>query len=238
MKIQKLIILPALLVFLVLSGFNYYLQILPSEERRVPDFSGLSIAVPGEVFLVQGQTQKLVVEGTERVLDNLITEVRGGQLSIRMPNRWNFRRNDRLKVYVTMPEIKNLTLSGSARLNAESPVRAGNISITISGSGRVDIDDFAATDLSVTISGSGRINLGGTQNLEKSKIVISGSGRMESGSLPAENIDVNVSGSGTCRVHATSGLNVRISGSGRVIYTGNPLIDARISGSGRVVNAN
>jgi len=238
MRNNNRIIMLTAAAMLLLTGFTFSVCGQSSEERSVPDFDGLAVAVPGEIYLVQGPTPKLIVEGTDRVLEDLITEVRNGQLTIRLPNRWNFRRNDELTVYVTMPEIKNITMSGSARLFADTPVRADRITITISGSGRVEINDFAANDLTTTISGSGRLKLGGSHNLERSKIVISGSGRAEFENLPAEKVEATISGSGTCSVKAISDLNVRISGSGRVIYTGSPLIDAKITGSGRVVNAN
>ncbi len=238
MQRRNIFFLAAIAAMLLIPGMIHSQSGLTSEERRVGAFEGLAVAVSGHVYLVQGPEQKLIIEGTERVLDNLITEVRNGQLTIRTPRGWNFRRRDELNVYVTMPEIKNITLSGSARVIAESPVRTESITITISGSGRVEIDDFTARNLRTTISGSGRLRLGGGHSLEKSDIVISGSGRVESARLPAKLINATISGSGSCQVHALSDLNVRISGSGRVVYTGDPLIDARISGSGRIVNAN
>ena len=238
MNPKNYIILLAASAMLLLPGFISAEKGLPSEERKVPAFDQLAISVPGEVYLVQGPSQRLIVEGTERVLENLITEVKNGQLTIRAPRRWNFRRSDHLRVYITMPELKRISLSGSANVYAEGPFRADKLSVRISGSGSVEIEDFAANDLNVNISGSGRLRLGGREKLERSEIVISGSGRIESGSLPAERVDATISGSGRCHVHVLSDLNIRISGSGRVIYTGAPLIDARITGSGRVVNAN
>ena len=238
MNTKKRIILLAASAMLLLPGFVSSGKGLPAEERKVPAFDRLAISVPGEVYLVQGPSQRLIVEGTERVLENLITEVKNGQLTIRTPRRWNFRRRDELRVYITVPGLKAIALSGSANVIAEGPFRADKLSVRISGSGRVEIEDFAASELNVNISGSGRLKLGGSKKLERSEIIISGSGRIESGSLPAERVDATISGSGRCYVHAVSDLNIRISGSGRVVYTGAPLIDARISGSGRVVNAN
>jgi hypothetical protein len=238
MKTKQLIFAIAASVCLLITGSGFIYGQLPSEERKVPSFKGIGIAVPGEVYLVQGPVQKLVVEGSERVLSDLITEVRGNKLTVRLPNRWNFRRNDELRIYITMPEINDISLSGSARLTAESPIKADRMSVSISGSGRVEIDDFEASRLDVSISGSGRLNLGGNRGVGDSRIAISGSGRYESMTMPSEKVNATISGSGSCRVYALSDLNVRISGSGNVVYTGQPLIDARISGSGKVVNNN
>jgi hypothetical protein len=237
MKTSRLIILitATLCLAMVRTGFSN--QDLPSEEREVPSFSGINVAVSGVVYLVQGPTQKLVVEGNEKVLNDLITEVSNGRLTIRMPNRWR-GRTDQLKVYITIPEIEQLSVSGSANIVAESAVQSEKLSFSISGSGTIEIDDLTVRELTASVSGSGRLKLGGQQNVGNFGISISGSGRIDSESLPVEQVKAAISGSGSCMVNALTDLNVRISGSGKVIYTGNPLIDAKISGSGRVVNNN
>ncbi len=225
-------------LFMLFTGGAFSGDGLPSEERKVTGFDGLAISVPGKIFLVQGPDHRLFLEGTERVLENLVTEVKNGQLAIRTKRGFNFRRRDELRVYITMPGLERISLSGSAGIYAEGPIRTEKLAVNISGSGRVEIDDFSSSELNVNISGSGRLKLGGGHSLEKSNIVISGSGRVETESLPVNSVDANISGSGRCNLHVVDALNIRISGSGRVIYTGNPLVDARISGSGRVVNAN
>ncbi len=237
MKSKGIVTLIALMAMAMATGKTYAQRDLPAEERKVERFSRISVAVPGNVYLAQGPEQLVIAEGTDRVLENLITEVKDGRLVLRTPSRWRFRRNDQLNVYITMPELEGITLSGSASVRAEEPLQTQKFSVIISGSGRVYIAELDADELDVTVSGSGRLNIGGGQKLEMSKIVISGSGRIEAGNLPVGMMDALISGSGSCRVHVLSDLNVRISGSGRVIYSGNPLIDARISGSGRVVNA-
>jgi hypothetical protein len=225
-------------LFMLMTGVAFSGDGLPSEEREVSGFDGLAVSVPGKIFLVQGPEHRLFVEGTERVLENLATEVKNGQLEIRMKRGFYFRGRDELNVYITMPELERISLSGSAGIYAEGPIRTEKLEVNISGSGRVEIDDFGSRELDAKISGSGRLELGGDHSLEKSNIVISGSGRVETQGLPVKSVDANISGSGRCNLQVVDALNVRISGSGRVIYSGNPLVDARISGSGRVVNAN
>ena len=237
MKIQKAFILftACLLLFTDLTAGS---RDLPAEERKVADFTGINVAVPAMVYLVQGDSQKLVVEGTDRVLDNLVTEVKNGELNIYLPGRWSLRRNDKLNVYLVVTELNTLKLSGSGKIYGEGLIRAGDLSVAISGSGRIELEELNAENLSSVISGSGRFNIGGGNKIVKHKISISGSGRVESGSLQAAVVNARVTGSGRCQVNVTDNLEARITGSGRVVYTGNPLVDSKISGSGRVVNAN
>jgi len=232
---QNYKVVMAVLIFF-LAGIAGIGRDLPSEVREVPSFSGISISVHGNVHLRQGHEQKVIVEGSQRVLEDLITEVRSGILSIRMPSRWNFRRSEELTVYITVTGLESLSVSGSASVFTDSPLTAGDLTVVISGSGRVEIGELSARTMNTTVSGSGRLTLGGNRNLESHKVVISGSGRVESISPATEKAEISISGSGRCTIHAISALNVRISGSGRVNYKGNPLVDARISGSGSVIS--
>ena len=209
-----------------------------ADEIRVGPFNSISVAVAGEIYLKQGPEQRVIAEGSERVVENLVAEVKNGNLTLRMPPRWRYRRGDELTVYITVPELNGVTLSGSASMFTEGPLKTRSMTVVISGSGRVNFEELNADQLDVTVSGSGRLNVGGGSRLEKSSIVISGSGRFDAPDVPVEKANAVITGSGSCRIHVLSDLNVRISGSGRVSYSGNPLIDARVTGSGRVVSAN
>jgi hypothetical protein len=222
----------------ILPGLTANAQRLQAEERKVPRFSGISISVPGEVYIVQGDQQKLVVEGTPRVLEDLITEVSGGQLNVRLP-RWRlFHSRDEINIYLVVTDLKNIQLSSSASVYTEGLLNAPDLSVSISGSGRIEIEELQTKNLKSTISGSGRLMLGKGGRIENHRISISGSGRLESGQIPADKVQVTISGSGRCSVNVADDLRVRISGSGNVYYSGNPLLDSHISGSGRLVSNN
>jgi hypothetical protein len=223
---------------LLLPGLTANGQRLQAEERKVPRFSGISISVPGEVHIVQGDQQKLVVEGTPRILEELVTEVKGGQLNVRLPKWRLFQSRDEINIYLVVTDLKNIQLSGSARMYTEGLLKAPDLSVSISGSGRIEIEELHTRNLKSAISGSGRLILGNGGRIENHRISISGSGRLDSGQIPADKVQVTMSGSGRCSVNAADDLRVRISGSGNVYYSGNPLLDSHISGSGRLISNN
>lgn len=220
------------------TGLAVKSQELLAEERKVQSFSGINISVPGEIYIVQGETQKLVVEGTGRVLDNLVTEVKGGQLKIYTPRRWNFRSRDVVNIYLVVTELNNLQLSGSARILTEGLLKTDDLSVGISGSGRIELEELETINLKAAVSGSGRLTIGSGAMIQNLQVSISGSGRIDSEHIPAGKVSARITGSGRCNVNAVEDLDVRISGSGRVAYTGSPLIRSHITGSGRLVNAN
>jgi hypothetical protein len=74
------------------------------ETRNVSSFSELSFGVPGKLYLKQGNTEKVELEGDADILEKIETEVSGGRLNIRLRDQWKkFNwNNQRITAYVTM----------------------------------------------------------------------------------------------------------------------------------------
>ena len=200
------------------------------EERDVSEFSGISLGINAELYLTQGSPQKLVIEASEDQLAKIKTVIRDGHLKIRDETINSRFRN--VKIWITVPEVEALNLSGSGKIIAETPVSSEELELKISGSGKVKISELKAGELDVAISGSGDVYLSGTAT--ETDVFISGSGSLLGSGLKVEECNVKISGSGSCEVDATGELDVVISGSGRVTYYSNPQVDAKVSGSGKV----
>ncbi|KUG06154.1 head GIN domain-containing protein [Solirubrum puertoriconensis] len=204
------------------------------DVRQVPAFTRLSLATSAELILVQGATQKVELVGNPDDLREIETAVKDGRLRIGLPEgRWKnwggFKSP--VKVYVTMPQIEALGVSGSGSIRAEQPLRAAALDLSVSGSGALRVP-VTAERLQAHVSGSGSMRLSG--NSPAADVHISGSGRIDASELKTNSCTAHISGSGNCRIGVAQTLDARISGSGSVYYTGSPRITSRISGSGRV----
>jgi hypothetical protein len=202
------------------------------ETRKVDNFSGISLGVAGELYLTQGQGYSVVLEGDRDLLEDIETFERNGVLVIRKDN-WMSSTNKRVKVYVTMPEVESLNVSGSGHIIAQGAVKSDEMELNVSGSGKLILENLTAEELDCSISGSGNISLEG-MGAKECDLSISGSGRYDGTGLEVGEMVVSISGSGNCRCNVVKDLEARVSGSGDVYYTGNPNIDARVSGSGKV----
>ncbi|WP_139361831.1 head GIN domain-containing protein [Hymenobacter sp. CRA2] len=204
------------------------------EVRQVAAFSKLTLATSAEVILVQGSTQKVEVSGSAEDLKELTTTVENGRLTVgTVQKNWNNWRGFKgsVKVYVTMPSIEALAVSGSGQLHADQMLRGGSVQVAVSGSGQLRAP-LTAESIEANVSGSGSLKLSGsTTSLNAG---ISGSGRIEAGELAAKTCEARLSGSGNCRVNVAQTLDARISGSGNVYYAGSPRVTSHVAGSGRV----
>jgi len=206
-----------------------------AQERKnidADDFTAVSFGVAGDLTIEQGSTFKVVLEGDEKLLDEIEVKVRDNRLLIRKPN-WRRAMNKRLTVRITMPEIEGISVSGSGGVSNKGAFNCDELSLKVSGSGHIDIDELSADILDIGISGSGGVKLEG-KGADKADISISGSGGVRAADFRLERVDIGVSGSGGCKLWVEKALVARVSGSGSIYYKGDPNIDARSSGSGKV----
>jgi hypothetical protein len=202
----------------------------PSVEKTIQldNFSGISLNINADVYLTQGSTQSVRIDAQQNIIDLIETDVNNKIWRIKTEE--NLRDYSSIKIYITVPDMNSVKLSGSGDIYCES-VFAGNdeVEVSISGSGDLRFKTTARS-VDASISGSGDIELeGSAQDLS---ISVSGSGGVDAKELRSSNCDIRISGSGDAKVHATETLNVSVSGSGDVYYKGTPQVKSRISGSG------
>ena len=207
------------------------------EERDVPSFSEISLRVSGQLHLKQGNGQKVEIVAKSSTLEDIITEVKDRQLIIRFPNRNFFFNNfnpGKIDIYITVPEIDGLYVSGSGDIIAESEIDTRILDLAVSGSGDIKLGDLNTDRVKASVSGSGDIVIDDGGVADDFSASISGSGSVKAEDFEANDVVVHIAGSGSCSVTAEKSLKARIAGSGSVYYNGNPNIDSSVAGSGRV----
>lgn len=234
---MKTIILSAFLFFIIaITGTEVKAE---EQERTVESFSEISLRVSGNLYLTQGDKQHIEIVAKESVLEEIITEVKDRKLIIRFPNKsylWKDFSSGKISIYVTVPEIDALSVSGSGDIIAEDEIKTRILDLAVSGSGDIKLSELKADRVKVAVSGSGDVLITGAETATDLSASISGSGNLKAIDFPAEDVLVKVSGSGNCSVHAKNMLTVKVAGSGNVSYRGHPQIDKSVVGSGSVRN--
>lgn len=227
---KKIIFLSAF-IFIVASAGTASGQ--TKETRDVKNFTKVNFGVSGNLYINIGPEFKVVLEGDKDDLEEIETQVSGGRLVIKKDN-WSFNFNEKITAYITMPEIEALGVSGSGKAEIKDVVKADELDLSVSGSGKLYTSEISVSKLDCSISGSGDIYINENGNAGSAKISVSGSGNYIGESLKIENADIHISGSGNCTCNVTESLKASVSGSGNVSYEGNPKVDAHVSGSGKV----
>jgi hypothetical protein len=204
-----------------------------SEEFFLPEITGVKLSGVGEVIIRHADTQEIIVETDQNLMTYVDRDVHNGTWTIDFDRC--VKKLTRLTVYVTVPEINKVNISGSGTIRGLDEFNGPELDATLSGSGSIEFR-CNVDKLDANISGSGNIDLLGTANFMN--VNLSGSGDVRAFDMLSQECDVFIAGSGDVRVTVDDFLKVRINGSGDVLYKGNPIIDVDITGSGSVINRN
>lgn len=202
-----------------------------SEERPVSGFDRVSLSGIGQLEIVVGDEESLVIEAEDNLLQYITTEVRGRELGIGVQRGISLDPTEPIRYSLTVTDLSRVQVSGSGSVFMET-LETEALELAVSGSGNLEFADLQVQELSVNASGSGNFDLAGTA--AEQKITISGSSNYYAGDLESKVVELEVSGSGEALLWVTDDLRVRISGSGDVEYYGNPNVDRDISGSGNL----
>ena len=207
---------------------------IESMDLNLEEFNSIELMESADVVITQGTNQHVTVTGDANIIDLLETDVRNGEWSIELEN--GCYRNYQLDVEITVPDLSQVSLSGSGHIYVNAFDNQNNLDLSISGSGKIELERFRDTrNLDVRISGSGDvIGYDKFDQLQNLDVRISGSGNYDAYPIEVKNADINITGSGDCYTSVSEILNVNISGSGRIRYHGSPTVKKNITGSGSV----
>ncbi|MEZ5104319.1 MAG: head GIN domain-containing protein [Draconibacterium sp.] len=225
-----------LVLAIVLLGISMLNPLLAEDqERDVPSFSKISLRISGNLYLKQGEKQSVKIVAKESTLEDIITEVKDRTLNIRFPSNFVFKKYDpgKIDIYVTVPEVDGLSISGSGDILAEN-INTRILDLAVSGSGDIKIGELSSERISGSISGSGNVRIEKGGVADELSVSISGSGGFDAAEYEADDVIVRISGSGNCKITTNGSIKARIAGSGNVYYSGNPSIDSSVAGSGKV----
>src|SRR5258705_12872236 len=109
------------------------------QTPAVSGFTGVRLAVPGKMEVIQGNTESLSIEGSAEDLARIEAVVESGVLHIRQKERsspWNW--NPRFKLTGNAKTVDQLAISGSGDIHSAA-IKSGAIKLAISGSGDIRI---------------------------------------------------------------------------------------------------
>jgi hypothetical protein len=200
--------------------------------------SGLRMYCEGTVYLSQGDSQSVVLHSDEQLFKVLQFHITDGVLIMEFSEDCVEHIGTFELFITTTQDLKSIDLIGSGNVIGLDSLQATQLSISVSGSGNVELAMVYSEQMDLNISGSGDVSVSGPDTLIRQSNTISGSGNIHSFQLKARDVSVNGTGSGNLEVFALDTLHGSISGSGNARYKGDPGVSVSSSGSGQVINAN
>ena len=205
---------------------------LVSEIRQLGVFTKIEMDGGATVILVQGNEHSIKVEGTQRIVDQLRTEVKDGVLVIDYRDRKLFELwAENPTLTITFKDLSDFRLDGGVELKADD-LNLEKINFTINGGASVRLNNLVVNTLNMSLAGGGDIHVFGVA--ENLTIDVSGGTNFEAGDLKCTNVSVKIAGAGNVEVWAMDKLNLDLAGAYSVSYWGSPEITQSIAGIGQV----
>jgi len=187
------------------------------ETREVRPFTGVAASSGINVYLFQGNENKVVVEADENLQDCIKIKVEGSTLKCSVD--CSITRSKKLNVYVNFTDLKMIKASSGADVYGETVIVSDRLNIESSSGADVKVEVVAGSIYSNSSSGAGILIKGKAGHLEANA---SSGADIKASELVVNTCKVSASSAGSITVNVTEKIEGKASSGGDVVYYGNP----------------
>lgn len=235
---MKTIFLTFSLMFTAFFAFcqtNSSKELTNSQERDVPNFTGVKVQNAITVELIQGNSNSVTVFATDSDDQNkVITEVNDGILNIKLESgNWGWSwKNKKILVKVTIQTINFLEASGASQIKIINKLLSDDIKIKSTGASSIK-GEIKSMNLSAGLSGASSIKITGIAgNVE---IKASGASSFKGYEFTCKEANINLSGASNTNINVLETLYAKASGASSISYKGNPNVrESKNSGASSI----
>jgi Putative auto-transporter adhesin, head GIN domain len=214
-----------LITMVILFSANFMkAQEMVTQKRDVSNFKEIRVGGGIDLYLTQGNTEKLTLTAPSDKINKIITEVKDGVLEIKMErNNWNFSwgwsNKAAPKVKLTFKDIDVLKAGGGSDVYSEGRLLFDNIQIDAGGGSDVFLD-ITADKVNCSASGGSDATLKGSARFFNGNS--SGGSDLKAKELRTQSCKISSSGGSDAYVWAESELMASASGGSDIYYYGKP----------------
>jgi hypothetical protein len=196
-------------------------------------FDRVTIDVPGELIITQGEAESVRIEAEPSVRPRLRADVVNGALVIGA--RSSLQSDRPIRFHVTLRRLAQLHANGSAQVSIGA-LRTPALSLQLRGSTTALVRELHAARLDAALDGASvlQVQRGAVQ---RQAIALDDAATYDAPSLHSEEAQVTVHGSAHARLHAARRLDAQASGSSRIAYAGAPRITHRLADAAELAAA-
>jgi hypothetical protein len=203
-----------------------------TENRTATGFNSIDVSGAIDVFVKQDSTTSVKVEADDNILEYIEVHTEGSTLEIYTENNINLRPTNKIKVYISNPQYKEIQVSGASSVRCENEITSADaLDVGLSGASEGSLE-LNAPKVSVNLTGASNASVKGkTKDFEGS---VSGASEIRGFDLLSENANVDASGASHIEIYASVKIDGQASGASSVNYKGNAQSNVEKSGASSV----
>jgi hypothetical protein len=225
-----------LLLFFGISTISVANVLSDTETRKLGNFSEVSVSNGIKLYLIPGNENKAVIEVEDMELEDVVTDIQGDRLVIKVSNRkkwgWNWK-SKRIEVTLTYKNIEEIAASSGSNVSSDQPLEADELEFDTSSGASISLEIKGKKVSAESSSGSSIRLAGSTRTLD---VEVSSGASIKAEDLEADEVDAEGSSGGSIRVWAKSELDADVSSGASVRYKGNPSKISKDKSSGGSVS--
>lgn len=213
------------------------------EERKVGNFTKISLSGYGEVIITQGTQESVAVEIDDNLTKYVKTQVKNGTLQLGLTNNVGLTPGETGKTFlnptemvvfhVTAIKVTEIQIAAVGTITVPE-LNADQLKLVAMGPGNIVVESLTANDLTVVLSGEGNAQVAG--KVQRQFVENRGTGNYTAPDLESQSAYVSLMSLGGAVVWALETLNARIAYEGNVEFYGDPIITLDITGAGQVIS--
>jgi hypothetical protein len=225
---------------------------MSTKEFDISGFTRIHVKFAMELEIVQSEKFSIGITGGDTQVNNIQVVQDGDRITI------NYNLNlvsilvapfSRLHARITLPELRELNITGAARGMVKGFGSRGDFDLYISGASNLEISDMSVNNTKWDLTGASRIS--GRLDAVAADIRIAGASRIElkgaaqdlamdaSGAshidlydFPVHNAKIRLTGASQCIVNLNGKLDSILEGASRLEYQGQPVMgETRVTGA-------
>lgn len=207
-----------------------------TRDTEVGDFNEVTFNGSAQVYLVQGDTTGVTMQGEDNVLDTYTITTENDSLFIGSARMGLFDVIPTKDVVITiyLTDIDTLSLNGAAKIQSDR-LQTDDLVIEIDGATDLTLDMFADS-VTTELNGAGSIELLG--NVEQMTTDINGAASFNAKDMRSRECTVTINGAGSAQVNCSNKLTATINGTGSIEYLGDPTLEQEVNGVGSIKQVN
>jgi len=187
---------------------------ITKENRNITDFSEIEVSGAYKVYLTQGNSSTLTIEGDENLMQYVTTKNVDDDLII--SSKENINPTNEMIIHLTFNNLNSIDLSGACEL-----IGQGQLMNVVAN--KVDFD----------FSGASEVKMKGTAN--KVNFDASGASEIKCFDLIIQDCKVDLSGASEAKLNVAKSLSIDISGASSIVYKGGgKIIKQKTSGASSI----
>lgn len=207
----------------IFSTFAFALLLITNtisgQSRTIDNFSSIKVSTNVSVKLVHASSPKIeymMIKGSE---DDLITEVSGSQLIVKIQSKrsgWSGKKSQ-AKVIVYYTDLTDISVAAGASILSDGAIRCAAMDIDVSSGASADIE-VTTSDVDAEASSGATLRIKGTT--DKADFDASSGSSIKAVDLVADHVKVDASSGASVAVQANKTINADASSGASIKYTG------------------